>query len=769
MKLVTTPNDRFVAITELRQLVNMMISRNISVNRSVEAIDALGDVEFVDWPKAVAIMNESGADLSYKKSPWRDLESILSDGPCLLTAAGQGAVWVNQFLSEGQKISFPDKETTVEHILYEDALAIWTLIENNVIVTTFEGRDDVEKWWDGGLMTVAATPVSTSSSHEFSLRWFLSQIVRRRGLAAAICLTIFVVHALGLAIPLFFQAVVDKVLPSEAHITLTAISIGVAIVIVFEGLLKFLRDYMISHLAAKIDIITATKTFSHLVKLPLFFFQTNTAGVITNNIQQADEIREFITGRVLFSVIELTGVILFLPILAWFYSGLLAGLVFGTGCLMALVIWVLIGPYSKQLKALYQIEGERKTLLVETIHGVFTVKSLGLEQRRIKSWNDTSVLAVNAGFKMRKISAIGGALVEAIEQLGSVIVLVVGVFMVISNDLTVGALIAFRMLSSQVTDPLRGIAELVHEFQRVSLAVEMLAKIMREPKERIGGQSEKTAPDLPIIAFENVTFRFPNRQLPALKQISFEIWPGECIGIAGRSGSGKSTIARLIQGLYEPQSGYVRIQGEELRHWDLHALRNQTSVVLQDNFLFRGSVAENIGMATFNSSRHDIENAARLAGADEFISDLPNRYDEQIAENGSNLSGGQKQRIAIARALHRPHSILILDEATSALDVESEMALQQNMDEIIQERTTIIIAHRLSTLRHANRIMVIDNGELIDFGTMEELLEPNNGNALFKAMWEQQNGTARKSPVTEVCTRRTIAENDQTLCVETEF
>jgi ATP-binding cassette subfamily B protein len=745
--LASSSAPRSLRAETLWLLSELMLEKGYPVSRVREAINLLRSDENISWEKAAAIVSLGEGRLVSARLSWEQIDGIQHGWPCLFLDKGSTPLVVVRYFGRGEvaEVSGPDGQIETRELLEEAILVARRNQNTGHIETEIQGKAEVEAWWSGIVLGFVRRPDVVETRRDFTLTWFLGQVLRRKALAGSIAVAIVVVHTLGLAIPLFFQAVIDKVLPNEAELTLMAISIGVIVVILFDGLLKFLRDYMISHVAAKLDILTATQTFRHLLKLPMGFFQRNTAGVITNNIQQADQLREFVTGRVLFAFIEVTGIFIFLPVLAFLYSPTLAAIVIATGLLMAGTIAAFLRSYYRQLNILYETEGERKTILVETISGIGTVKSLGLAAKLGKLWNETSVRAVDAGFRLRRMNAIVSAAVEVIDQIGTVIVLWVGVTMVFAGHLTVGALIAFRMLSNQVTDPLKNLSELVHEYQRMKLAAQMLGKVMHESAERDGGDPQPAQSGQGHIVFDEVTFQFPGRYKPALNRISFDIRPGECIGITGRSGSGKSTIARLVQGLYEPQSGEVRIDGRDTRQWDLHALRSMSSVVLQENFLFRGTVADNIAMTNPLVGMAEIEAAAWQAGAHEFIAKLPQGYREVIAENGANFSGGQKQRLAIARALLKPHSILIFDEATSALDVESEEAIQANMQWITEGKTTLIIAHRLSTLRMAHRIMVLEAGELVDFRSLPELLDPDTGCALFREMWIKQTGTSQIS------------------------
>jgi HlyB family type I secretion system ABC transporter len=733
-----------VSLEALWLLSELMLEKGFPVSRMREAIALQSHNKTVSWESAIIMAQTAGARLVASHTSWLHLDQLQHDWPCIFVDRDERPVVVVRYFVPGDIQDFPleDGQFESRELLQEAILVARRHPETGHIETEIQERSKVELWWSGTTLGFAILPSQSEPRRDFTIGWFLGQVLRRRSLLGAIILAIVVVHALGLAIPLFFQAVIDKVLPNEARITLVAISVGVIVVIVFDGFLKFVRDYMISHVAAKLDILTATQTFRHLLNLPMGFFQKNSAGVITNNIQQADQLREFVTGRVLFAFIEFTGIVVFLPVLALFYSPTLAAIVVVTGLLMAGTIAVFLRSYYRLLNTLYETEGERKTILVETISGISTVKSLSLAGRLGKAWDAICVRAVDAGFRLRRLNAIVSSTVEVIDQVGTVFVLWIGVNMVFAGELTIGALIAFRMLSNQVTDPLKNLSELIHEYQRMKLAARMLGRVMHEPGERVGGDPSPAQNTNGHIVFDDVTFQFPGRYKPALNRISFEIFPGECVGITGRSGSGKSTIACLVQGLYEPQSGEVRIDGKDTRQWDLHALRSMSSVVLQENFLFRGTVAENISMTNPRASMADIEMSAWQAGAHEFIAKLPQGYREMIAENGANFSGGQKQRLAIARALLKPHSILIFDEATSALDVESEEAIQENMQSITAGKTSLIIAHRLSTLRLADRIMVLEGGNLIDFRPLDELLDLETGCPLFRGMWIKQTGSA---------------------------
>ncbi len=408
----------------------------------------------------------------------------------------------------------------------------------------------------------------------------------------------------------------------------------------------------------------------------------------------------------------------------------------GFSSLLALNIGALLGPYRRRLEALYFAEGNRQAMLVETIHGAQTVKALSMEPVQRKKWDQRTAESVAMHFKVGKISTIATTISKLLEKLMTVAVVWFGASMVFENELSVGALVAFQMISGRVTGPLVQLVSLVHSYQEAALSVRMLGAVMNQPREAGVGQGLR-----PLIQgaveFENLTFAYAPTSPPALDRVSIRIPAGKVVGVVGRSGSGKTTLTRLLQGMYQAQSGLLRIDGLDIRELDISHLRQNIGVVLQDNFLFHGSVRENIAMAKPNSSFQEVVYAAKMAGADEFIERLPQSYDTILEENGSNLSGGQKQRLAIARALLTDPRILVFDEATSALDPESEAIIQANLARIARGRTVIIVSHRLTTLTGCDAIVVLNRAKVDAMGTHQQLL---NSCKVYHDLWHQQVG-----------------------------
>ena len=410
-------------------------------------------------------------------------------------------------------------------------------------------------------------------------------------------------------------------------------------------------------------------------------------------------------------------------------------MVLGFSAVIASVSGLMIPVFRKHLESLYQAEGMRQTDLVETIHGMRAIKSLALEPSRKKSWDRIVANSVRSRFTVGHLNVIAMVLTGALEKMMTVSVLGLGVIGTFDGSITIGTLVAFNMLSGRVTGPLVQIIALINEYQQTALAVKMLGQVMDHPPER-DPNFRGTRPSITgQLEFDQVTFSYEGTVTPALNRVCFTVQEGQVIGVVGRSGSGKTTVTRLIQGIHTPQEGLIRLNGNDIRHIDLAHLRRSIGVVLQDNLLFRGTIADNIAATRPDARMEEIMAAARLSGAEEFIDRLPRSYETVVEENGTNFSGGQRQRIAIARTLLVSPRLLIFDEATSALDPESEAIIQQNLAEIANGRTMIIVSHRLSSLVRSDSIMVLDRGAVVDFAPHKVLVERCD---VYQSLWRQQ-------------------------------
>ena len=468
------------------------------------------------------------------------------------------------------------------------------------------------------------------------------------------------------------------------------------------------------------------------MRLPIDFFDRVPSGVLLKHMQQTEKIRGFLSGSLFFTMLELTSLAVFIPFLL-LYSVKLTFVVLGFAAAMALVIAVLIKPFQRRLQELYQAEGKRQSMLVESIQGMRTVKSLSLEPVQKEAWANTTAFAVNAYFRVGKISITAKTLSQFLEMMMNVSVIGIGAMAVFDGEMSVGALIAFQMISGRVTGPLVKLVSLVHEYQQIAISVQMLGNVMNASPEPAGGGVRN--PFRGEITFEKVNFRYISDGPLIIRDLSFTLHPGQVIGIVGRSGSGKTTLTKLLQGLYPVMSGLIKIDGIDIREIDKVHLRNSIGVVLQENYFFSGTVRENLSLTKRNATLDEIIAVCKLAGADDFVQNLPKGYDTMLEENASNLSGGQKQRLAIARALLTNPRILIFDEATSALDPESENVIQENLPMIARGRTVLIISHRLSIVSGADMTIVLDKGELADFAPHRELLSRPG---VYKDFWSQQ-------------------------------
>ncbi|NJA06613.1 peptidase domain-containing ABC transporter [Methylococcaceae bacterium WWC4] len=596
---------------------------------------------------------------------------------------------------------------------------------------------DRKQWWErwsGEVVFLKRHHALGDPNQPFGLRWFIPEILKQKAAFRDIAVAAFAMHFLGLASPIFFQLVIDKVLVHQSLSTLWVLGIGVMLALVFDSIFGYLRQLLTLAATNKIDMRLTRRAFAQLLSLPIDYFETTTAGVITRHMHQLEGIRQFLTGRLFFTALDVLALLIFLPIL-FAYSVKLAMIVLGFSAVIAGIIAVLLPSYRRRLDALYSAEGKRQALLVETIHGMRTVKALAIEPMQRRIWDQFSAQSITMHFRVGKLSIAGGTVTDFLGKLLPIVIIVIGAQDVFDQTLSVGALIAFQMLSGRVSSPLLQIVGLINEYQQTALSVRMLGEIMnRAPEGRSGAGGLR--PQLAgTIAFDAVAFRYPGSSVAALDRASFTIPAGKVIGIVGRSGSGKTTLTKLIQGLYPVQEGIIRFDGVDMREIDLSHLRRQIGVVLQENFLFRGSVRENISVTQPGASFEDIVAVAQAAGADEFIERLPQGYDTLLEENAANLSGGQKQRLSIARALLSRPRILILDEAASALDPESEAIFIRNLSRIAVGRTVIMISHRLSTLVNAHAILVMQQGKLVDSGRHQDLLSRCD---TYRQLWNQQ-------------------------------
>jgi subfamily B ATP-binding cassette protein HlyB/CyaB len=560
-----------------------------------------------------------------------------------------------------------------------------------------------------------------SAQAAFGFKWFLAEIARYKRIIAEVLLGSFIVQLFGLITPLFTQVILDKVIVHRSMTTLDVLAVAFLAVTAFELLLNISRNYIFVHTASKLDARLGAKLFRHLLALPLMYFEARKVGNIAARVRELDTIREFITTKAVSVLIDLFFSSVFVAVMLM-YSVTLTLVVLGFVTLIA-AIYVLITPELKRrLEEKFQMAAASNSYLVESVTGMQTVKSLAMEGAMQKRWEDHLANYVRAGFRLAAMGNISGSIATSLQKLMTIAILFLGVKAVLGNQLTIGQLIAFQMFAGQFSGPVLRLVNLWNELQQALLSVDRLGDILNHPVEVAAGKAI-TLPHLSgRIRFDKVSFAYSPNSPPVVNQVSFAVQPGMSVGIVGRSGSGKSTLAKLLQRLYLAGNGAIYIDEVDVRHLDPVWLRYNIGVVLQENYLFSGTIRENIGMPRPDAPMELILQAARLAGAHEFIAQLPQGYDTVVGERGSTLSGGQKQRIAIARALITNPRILIFDEATSALDYQSERVINQNLRQIKKGRTTLIITHRLAAIRDCDLILAMDNGVIVETGSHEELL-----------------------------------------------
>jgi subfamily B ATP-binding cassette protein HlyB/CyaB len=597
--------------------------------------------------------------------------------------------------------------------------------------------------WTGELILIASRASLAGELARFDFSWFVPSLVKYRRLLSEVLLISLFLQLFALVSPLFFQVVMDKVLVHRGMTTLDVLVIGLVIVVVFESALSALRTYVFSHTTSRIDVELGARLFRHLVQLPLAYFQARRVGDSVARVRELEHIRSFLTGGALTLLLDVlfSGVFIAVMLL---YSVPLTLIVLVSLPLYLGLSLAVVPVLRSRLNDKFARGAENQALLVEAVSGIQTVKAGALEPVMARRWNEQLAAYVSASFRAQTLASVAHEGVGLIGKLVNAATLWYGAHLVMDGQLTVGMFVAFNLFAARVSQPVMRMAQMWTDFQQTGISMARLGDVLNARTEVPPSHAAQLPPVQGRITLDDVSFRYRPEASPALNGLSLDIQPGEVIGIVGRSGCGKSTLTRLVQRLHTPERGRVLIDGIDIALVDAAQLRRQIGVVLQDNWLFHRSVRENIAIADPAAPIEQVAHAARLAGAHDFISQLPEGYDTLVGEQGASLSGGQRQRIAIARALFSQPRILILDEATSALDYESEAVIQRNMAAICRGRTVLLITHRLSALRHAHRIAVMDVGRLVDIGTHAQLMTRSQG--LYAHLWRLQEGAAGGHP-----------------------
>ena len=584
-------------------------------------------------------------------------------------------------------------------------------------------RAELEAVWDGRLVLMARRAKLTDLSRRFDVTWFLGAVHKYRGLLSEVLLASFFIQLFALISPLFFQVVIDKVLVHRSMGTLDVLVVGLVAIALFETMLGILRTYLFSHTTNRIDVELGARLFRHLLALPIAYFQARRVGDSVARVRELENIRNFLTSSALTLVIDLFFTVVFVAVM-FLYSPLLSWIVLGSLPLYIAISAASTPLFRRRLDEKFRRGAENQAFLVECVAGAETLKAMAVEPQMQRRWEEQLASYVASSFRVLALGNVASQTVQFVNKIAMAGILYFGAKLVIEGELTVGELVAFNLLAGRVSQPVLRLAQIWQDFHQARLSVERLGDILNTPAEPVYSPGRTALPAIKgDVAFEHVTFRYRIDGPEVLSDVNLKVPAGQVIGVVGPSGSGKSTFSKLVQRLYVPESGRVLVDGVDLAQIDPSWLRRQIGVVLQENVLFNRSIRDNIALADPAAPIERVVTAARMAGAHDFILELPEGYDTLVGERGGSLSGGQRQRIAIARALMSDPRILIFDEATSALDYESERIVHQNMAQIARGRTVFVIAHRLSALRLAGRILTIERGRITEDGTHDELIK----------------------------------------------
>jgi subfamily B ATP-binding cassette protein HlyB/CyaB len=602
---------------------------------------------------------------------------------------------------------------------------------------TIEPLPVFDAQFSGELLLVASRASLAGELAKFDFSWFIPSLVKHRRLLGEVLLISLFLQLFALVTPLFSQVVMDKVLVHKGLSTLDVLVIGLTLIVVFESVLNALRAYVFSHTTSRIDVELGSRLFRHLVQLPLAYFQARRVGQTVARVRELESIRSFLTGNALTLVLDLAFSVVFVGVML-LYSVPLTLIVLLSFPVYVVLMITVVPVLRARLNEKFARSAENQALLVEAVTGIQTVKATALEPALARRWDEQLAAYVSAGFRTQNLASVAHEGIALTGKIINALTLWYGARLVMSNDLSVGQFVAFNMFAQRVAQPIMRIAQMWTDFQQTGISMQRLGDVLNTRTEVPPSTAAQLPPVKGRITLDQVVFRYRPEAPPVLHGVSLDVRPGEIIGIVGRSGSGKSTLTKLVQRLYTPEQGRLLVDGLDISLIDAAQLRRQVGVVLQENFLFHRSVRENIAITDPAAPLQQIMAAAQMAGAHEFISELPEGYDTLVGEQGASLSGGQRQRVAIARALFSNPRILIFDEATSALDYESEAIVQRNMAAICRGRTVLIIAHRLSAVRHAHRIIVMDKGRIVEAGPHDQLAAKRDG--LYAHLWRMQAG-----------------------------
>ncbi|MBD2019647.1 peptidase domain-containing ABC transporter [Leptolyngbya sp. FACHB-36] len=667
-------------------------------------------------PNVVEAAEKLGLQLRHVETTWTNLRQLAL--PALMLWSGteknQTPHWMVVYAVKGERLILADP------------------LNPNLTCESVPRRE-VEAAWNGQLWQVELV----QKQERFSLAWFLPAVMRYRTLLAEVLLASFTLQLLGLTTPVITQVVIDKVMVQGSISTLDVMAIALLSVAFFEAFLGFLRLFIFTHTARRLDLSLSAQLFRHLMRLPLSYFESRRVGDTVARVQELENIRQFLTGTALTVVLDSIFAVVYLTIM-FYYSVPLTWVSLAVIPLFAMLTLVATPILRTHLNETFNRSADSQSFLVETITGIHSVKAHTAEKVSRDRWEGLFARFIRTGFKASTTSNVSNNIADFLTNLSSLLILWFGAKFVIQQELTIGQLVAFQMLSGRMTGPLLRLVQLWQNLQQVLLSVDRIGDILNTAPEAEAGSGLVLPPLKGQVSFEQVFFRYQPNQEPVLRGISFNVEPGMLVGVVGRSGSGKSTLSKLLQRLYPTESGRILVDGFDVKSADLASLRQQIGVVLQEDFLFNGTVLENISLGNPDITAEQVVEAARLAVAHDFISDLPHGYETSVGERGTALSGGQRQRIALARLFLSQAPILVLDEATSALDSETEQQVLQNLQRVSQNRTVFLIAHRFAPLKRADLIVVLEKGVLVEKGTHTDLLQSKG---LYWSLYQRQQAS----------------------------
>lgn len=713
-----------------------------SVNETVIITDPQQQEQFTKAILAYSQLSESPIEESVLRDKLAGVESEKWHLELLriLKDFEYKAKWL-QFKSEEKKItelSFPFiaklNGSFVVLMKHNDKQILYFSLDQKkpIVVST----EEFQNQWDGYAFFMTPKLKLNKLPRRFNLQWFLPVFWKFRRFFYEVLVASCLLQIFTLITPLFTQVIIDKVLVHKGLSTLDVLMIGLIIIGVFQMILTYLRTYIFTVLTNKVDVVLGARLYNHIVSLPMRYFESRRVGETVARVKELETIRSFISGSSLVLIIDTAFCFIFIIAMFW-YSPILCLVAVALIPFMVLLNLIATPVYRKRIQTKFEANAENQSFLVESVTGAATVKALALEQKFSRRWEDLLGHYVKTSFDVNNVANVANSLGGFLQRLSTLMILWVGAHQVMAGRLSVGQLVAFQMLAGQVSGPVLRLVSVWQQFQQTRISIDRIGDIMNLPKES-EGRGEMSPIRQGEIFFEKVSFRYHQDEPQAVKNINVKLAPGVMVGIVGPSGSGKSTLVKLLQRMYDLEEGRIFVDNIDISKYNPVAYRRQIGTVLQDNYLFCGTVRDNIAIARPGATMEEVERAARMSGAHDFIVQMKSGYDTVIGERGDSLSGGQRQKIAISRAMLVNPRILIFDEATSALDALSEKDVLNAIQKVRKNRTVLMIAHRLAAVQKADVILVMNKGSIVEYGSHEQLMQRNG---MYATMYREQEGT----------------------------